>query len=67
MLDKQTRDYHNINYPVISVSVGRAKPKSRILSSQSSLTAMLEGFKSLQKKNIKDSKSTYLYLDNLLN
>jgi hypothetical protein len=33
-------------YPVISVSVGLAKPKSRILSSQSSFTAILDGFKS---------------------
>lgn len=40
--------YHLVaTYPVISVSVGRAKPKSKILNSQSSLTAMLEGFKSL--------------------
>ncbi len=33
-------------YPVISFSVGLASPKSRIFSSQSSFTAMLEGFKS---------------------
>ena len=37
-------------HPVISVSVGLANPKSRIFNSQSSLTAMLEGFKSLQNK-----------------
>lgn len=33
-------------YPVISFSVGRAKPKSNIFNSQSSLTAILDGFKS---------------------
>lgn len=35
-------------YPVISFSVGRASPKSKIFSSQSSFTAMLDGLRSCQ-------------------
>ena len=38
----------HIAYPVISFSVGLARPKSKIFSSQSSLTAMLEGLRSLK-------------------
>ena len=41
----------NNSYPVISASVGRAKPKSRIFRSQSSLIAMFEGFRSLWSMN----------------
>lgn len=36
-------------YPVISVSVGLARPKSSIFNSQSSFTAIFEGFKSYNK------------------
>ena len=36
-------------YPVISFSVGLARPKSNIFSSQSSLTAIFEGLRSLKK------------------
>lgn len=43
-------------YPVISVSVGRAKPKSKIFNSQSSFTAMFEGFKSYLNEKIGISK-----------
>ena len=46
-------------HPVISVSVGLANPKSRIFNSQSSLTAMLEGFKSLQ--NTKESQKVLIH------
>ena len=37
-----------ITYPVISFSVGLARPKSKIFSSQSSLTAILDGLRSLK-------------------
>jgi hypothetical protein len=46
--------YHLVaTYPVISFSVGLAKPKSKILSSQSSFTAMFDGFKSLKEIKFK--------------
>ena len=37
------------SHPVISASVGRARPKSSIFKSQSSFTAKLEGFRSLKR------------------
>ena len=43
--------YHRVaTYPVISASVGRARPKSSIFRSQSSFTARLEGLRSLPRR-----------------
>ena len=64
--------YHLVaTYPVISFSVGLAKPKSKIFSSQSSFTAMLDGFKSCKKdkhsvrKSNKEKKERYSSISTL--